>query len=238
MELVGCGCPGFSYTYKYKRAILSLYSWVFSSGVEGEIEYQVLQDRVAELGVSDGSEIRMIIPFLAKVNVIDAGHVIRGGAKIRSLIIDDDFFTFHGRCFIEFLKIEMVKDKLDDDEISKVINRIFHKLSYFQYASLLESDEAVYKDIAYFVNKYDFMDKSEFFMMTTLRKRNEWESLDKFVKQYRNNEIEELRIVKNVNDYQYITGLLNQYGVLETRDKRQYFTQYYKKITEVRDERI
>lgn len=238
MELVGCGCPGFTYTSKYKKAILSLYDWVCNSGEKGEIEYQDLQDKVAKLGVSDGSEIRMIVPFLAKVDVIDADHVIRGGTRIRSLIIDEEFFTFHGQCFIQFLKIETIRENFEDDEISKVINRIYHKLSYFQYASLMKSDEVIYKDIYDFVVRYGSMDKNEFFIMTTLRKLDEWESLDDTVKQYRAEEIGEIKIVKNVNDYQYITGLLNQYGVLQTKDKQQHLTTYYKKLLEVANERV
>ena len=162
------------------------------------------------------------MPFLAKVDVIDADHVIRGGTRIRSLIIDEEFFTFHGQCFIQFLKIETIRENFEDDEISKVINRIYHKLSYFQYASLMKSDEVIYKDINDFVVRYGSMDKNEFFIMTTLRKLDEWESLDDTVKQYRAEEIGEIKIVKNVNDYQYITGLLNQYGVLQTKDKQQH----------------
>ncbi len=238
MDLVGCGCSGFKYTLKYKKAILSLYDWVCDSSESGEIEYQELQGKVARLGISDESEIRMIVPFLVKADVIAADHAIRGGSKIRSLIIDDDFFTFHGQCFIQFLKIETIREEFEDDEISKVINRIYHKLSYFQYASLMESDEMVYKDIYDFVLKYGTMDKTEFFIMTTLRKMNEWESLDETVKKYRNDEIGEIKIVKNVNDYQYITGLLNQYGVLQVKDKQQHLAAYYKKILEVTNERV
>lgn len=238
MELVGCGCPGFRYTSKYKKAILALYDWIYSSGENGEIEYQEVQDRVAKLGVSDESEIRMIVPFLAKADVIDAAHVVRGGSRIRALIIDDDFFTFHGQCFIQFLKIETIREDFEDEEISKIINRIYHKLSYFQYESLLKSDEIVYKDIYDFINRYGSMDKNEFFIMTTLRKSDEWELLDAIIKQYRDDEIGELKIVKNVNDYQYITGLLNEYGVLEIKDKQQQLTTYYKKLIEVANERV
>ena len=74
--------------------------------------------------------------------------------------------------------------------------------------------------------------------MTTLRKLDEWESLDEIVKQYRAEEIGEIKIVKNVNDYQYITGLLNQYGVLQVKDKQQHLTTYYKKLLEVANERV
>ena len=237
MELMGCGCPGFTYTSKYKKAIVSRYDWVLTSGETGEIEYRVVQDKISKLGVSDGSEIRMIVPFLAKADVIDEGHVIRGGTRIRSLIIDEDFFTFHGKCFVQFLKIETVSEDFEDDDISKVIKRIYHKLSYFQYRTLMQSDEVIYKDIYDFLIKHETMDKNEFFIMTTLRELDKWEKLEDTINQYQNDEIGELEIVRNVNDYQYITGLLKQYGVLQEEDKKLRLTTYYKKLLEVGNER-
>ena len=237
MELMGCGCPGFTYTSKYKKAIVSMYDWVLTSGETGEIEYRVVQDKISKLGVSDGSEIRMIVPFLAKADVIDEGHVIRGGTRIRSLIIDEDFFTFHGKCFVQFLKIETVSEDFEDDDISKVIKRIYHKLSYFQYRTLMQSDEVIYKDIYDFLIKHETMDKNEFFIMTTLRELDKWEKLEDTINQYQNDEIGELEIVRNVNDYQYITGLLKQYGVLQEEDKKLRLTTYYKKLLEVGNER-
>ena len=93
MDLIGCGCMGFSFTDKYKKAIISFYENIKEFGDLGIISYQDLQERIANKGVSEPSEIRMFVPFLLKGNVINPVNCIKNstGSRIRQFIINNNF---------------------------------------------------------------------------------------------------------------------------------------------------
>ncbi len=233
MELVGCSCAGFSYTEKYKKAIISFYEWVNSNINLGEVDYQQLQNLVAKNGVSLQSEVRMIVPFLVKVGVINETNCVRGGSRIRALIINNEFFTHVGKCFVQFLKVELQKEALPCNESRALVEKIFQQFSFLQFQKLLKSDEVVYRNIIKFLVRYQTMDKNEFFIVTTLQEENKNEMLDDVISKYRNGDIAELTIVSAVNAFQYITNLMIQFGVIEKTNKGITLTSDYKAIMEV-----
>ena len=69
-----------------------------------------------------------------------------------------------------------------------------------------------------FLEKYYTMDKTEFFIMTTLQENNRNDLLDETIIKYRNGEIAETKIVSNINAFQYITSLMIQFGIVEKAD--------------------
>lgn len=233
MELVGCSCAGFSYTEKYKKAIVSFSEWVDCNINIGLIEYQQLQNLVAENGVSLQSEVRMIVPFLVKVGIINEANCIRGGSRIRALIINNEFFTHVGKCFVQFLKVELQKEMLPSSESRALVEKIFKQFSFLQFQNLLKSDEVVYRNIIKFLVKYQTMDKYEFFILTTLQEENKNEMLDDIISKYRSGDIAELTIVGNVNAFQYIMNLMIQFGIVERTNIGIALTSEYKAIMEV-----
>lgn len=217
MKLVGCGCPGFSYTQKYKKAIISLYDWVNSIEQSEEMDYGIFQERVAKAGVSDESEVRMLIPFFVKSGVIDEGHCIRGGSRIRKLIVEKELFTEEGSAFSQFLKIEMASENVEDNDIKKQIRKIYLDFALIQIEALKRCGDDIYNDLLVFLSKYKTMDKNEFFILTTMRHNNQMSMLGNIIGKYREGSLGELEITQNVQDYTYITGLLIQTGILEKK---------------------
>ena len=226
MDLVGCGCMGFSFTTKYKTAIISLYDMVNELGDIGIVSYQDLQERIANKGVSDESEIRMIIPFLIKSNVINEANCIKTttGTRLRKLIINKDFFTESGVEFIKVLALEINKENSEDNEVREKIEALYHKAGLFLYLNLCKSVDYIYKELFFFLKKYTSIDKNEFYLLTDCIENCRKDQLDELITNYRQNKIGEIRIVKNVNDWQYLMGTLQQFGVVLEEDKKFYLT--------------
>lgn len=224
MDLIGCGCMGFSFTDKYKKAIVSFYDNINELGNLGIITYQDLQERVANKGVSEPSEIRMFVPFLLKGNVINSINCIKNstGSRIRQFKIDENFFTENGVEFIKVLKLEINKSSQTDEIILKKINSLYHKAGMRLFLALCNSEDYIYKELFLFLKKFHTIDKNEFYILTTLIENSNKQALDKEINDYRKDKIGEICIVKNVNDWQYLTGALEQLGIIELDENKKY----------------
>lgn len=228
MNLEGCSNAGFSYTPKYKRAMISLFDFV-SKQNNKIISYTEFQEKAESLILSDSSEIRMLIPFMVKNGIINHNNVYKNGTRIRKLKIDNQFFTVEGKCFIKFLKIEANIGVLDIS-ITPIIKRIYLKFGIIQFEFLREFDEYIYNDLYVFLKKYKTIDKNEFFFLTHCRKNNVLNKLDKYINDYRNKIITDINIINNVNAYQYITNYLLQIGILVNVDGYLKLSEYYSSI--------
>ena len=208
MELVGCGCMGFSFTQKYKNAIIHLFDSVSELGEEGVLEYQDFQERIASKGISDKSETRMIIPFLLKAKVINEENCIKAstGSRIRQLIINDCFFTDFGIEFVKILKLEFQKYTTNDKEVVNKINSLYHKVGLKLFINLCSSQDYIYKELFVYLKEFKSIDKNEFYLLTTSIETSKRDYLPVLIEKYRTNKIAELIITKNVNDWQYLTG--------------------------------
>ncbi len=226
MDVVGCGCMGFSFTSKYKLAIISLSNMIDELGAIGVIDYQDLQSRIANKGISDESEIRMIIPFLVKANVINENNCIKTstGSRIRKLIIDENFFTDQGVEFIKVLQLECNKESTNDPEVIEKIDALYHKAGMYLFLSLCKSSDYIYRELFYFLKKYKTIDKNEFYLLTNSYENSQMDKLPDLVDNYRKGKIGEIKIVKNVNDWQYLMGTLQQFGLITLDEKRYMLT--------------
>lgn len=224
MDLVGCGCMGFSFTHKYKKAIISFFEFITELGDIGIISYQDLQTRIANKGVSDESEIRMIIPFLVKAQVISEKNCIKTstGTRIRQLVIDNNFFTEQGIEFIKILKMEINKDISLDKEIILRIEKLYHKAGMVLFLSLCKSDDYIYRELFFFLKKYKSIDKNEFYILTNSIEKSKKNELEEIILKYRNGTIGEVKITRNVNDWQYLISILQQFGIIEEDENKRF----------------
>ena len=224
MDLVGCGCMGFSFTHKYKKAIISFFEFITELGDIGIVSYQDLQTMIANKGVSDESEIRMIIPFLVKAQVISEKNCIKTstGTRIRQLVIDNNFFTEQGIEFIKILKMEINKDISLDKEIILRIEKLYHKAGMVLFLSLCKSDDYIYRELFFFLKKYKSIDKNEFYILTNSIEKSKKNKLEEIILKYRNGTIGELKITRNVNDWQYLIGTLQQFGIIEENENKRF----------------
>lgn len=224
MDLVGCGCMGFSFTHKYKKAIISFFEFVTELDNVGVLSYQDLQTRIANKGISDESEIRMIVPFLVKSQIINEKNCLKTstGTRIRQLVIDEHFFTEQGIEFIKILKMEINKDISLNKEIIFRIENLYHKAGMVLFLSLCKSDDYIYRELFFFLKKYKSIDKNEFYILTNSIEKSKKNELEENILKYRNGSIGELKIIRNVNDWQYLTGTLQQFGIIEEDENKSF----------------
>lgn len=221
MELRGCsGCSGFSYTDKYKKSIVDFYTWITKNRDLGIIKYQEAQELIESEGICKNSETRMIVPFLIKVGVINKNVCKFNGSRL-SALNTVDLFTKSGESFIQFLKIEMNRDLVENMHIKIHIQNIFEKFAMIQFHHLFNSDEEIYRQMVKYLIKYKTINKIEFFILTTILENGKYELLDEKIQDYRNGKYkdEEFIIEYNQNAYSYISKLLLQYKLFYERDK-------------------
>ena len=213
MRLQGCGNHGFSYTEKYKKSIVAIFDWVNGQDSQ-ELDYLKFQEKISSLGVSKPSEVRMIIPFLVKAGVINDLNIIRGKSRIRSIHIDDNFFTENGKIFVQVLKIILLAFKTGDNTVMRQVLVMYHKIGKIQFAELRNSEEAIYQDLYNFLKKYTHINRDEFFILTSCRARDKIDDLPNYIAHYREGKIKKIEYVSNINCYQYIIGTLEDLGVI------------------------
>lgn len=138
MKVEGCSNPGLSFTQKYKKAIINIYDFLHDDCTPGKYDYSVFQNLISSSISSDNSEIRMIIPFLIKLGVINHENIIKGGSRIREIIVNNSLFTLEGICFISFFKIELKIDNLSEEQ-QLIVKRIYAKFGVilFNYLDIL-----------------------------------------------------------------------------------------------------
>ena len=216
MDVVGCGCMGFSFTEKYMNAIVGIHDIINEIvGTVDFVSYQDFQDIIAKKGISKPSEIRMIIPFLDKAKIVNHRNLIRSTTRITSVLIDEFFFTSFGLEFINILKLRQ-KDDLSNKEVSNKIENLFNKIGFLLFMNLCKTEsEYIYKAIFGFLKKYNTINHDEFYILTTAIESNAKSTLEHNILKYRNGKIAEVNVKQNVNDYQYITTMLVQIGILE-----------------------
>lgn len=226
MDVVGCGCMGFSFTSKYKFAIISLSNMINELGSIGVIDYQDLQSRIANKGISAESEIRMIIPFLVKANVINENNCIKTstGSRIRKFVIDEKFFTDQGIEFIKVLQLECNKKSTNDTEVIEKIDALYHKAGMYLFLSLCKSSDYIYRELFFFLKKYKTIDKNEFYLLTNSYENSQMDKLSDLIDNYRKGKIGEIKIIRNVNDWQYLMSTLQQFGLITLDEKRYMLT--------------
>lgn len=216
MKVEGCSNPGLSFTQKYKKAIINIYDFLHDDCTPGKYDYSVFQNLISSSISSDNSEIRMIIPFLIKLGVINHENIIKGGSRIREIIVNNSLFTLEGICFISFFKIELKIDNLSEEQ-QLIVKRIYAKFGVILFNYLLVSDDEIYRDLYSFLKKYETVDKNEFFILTDCRKKDRMGMLDNIINNYRSKIISpnDIEPISNINSFQYITSFLLQLNILK-----------------------
>lgn len=216
MKVEGCSNPGLSFTQKYKKAIINIYDFLHDDCTPGKYDYSVFQNLISSSISSDNSEIRMIIPFLIKLGVINHENIIKGGSRIREIIVNNSLFTLEGICFISFFKIELKIDNLSEEQ-QLIVKRIYAKFGVILFNYLFVSDDEIYRDLYSFLKKYETVDKNEFFILTDCRKKDRMGMLDNIINNYRSKIISpnDIEPISNINSFQYITSFLLQLNILK-----------------------
>lgn len=209
LKLEGCSNAGFSLTDIRKEQILELAEWVVNHREDSKKTYKQIQSEIEkESEHLDSSKVRMLVPFLRKMGYVNN----EGFEQKNSLISLKEFFTDEGICFVEYLKMVskiILLDKKDIENKIKEVNGLFNMINMI---NLVNNGEKIYIDTIEFLKKYRTMDKNEFFIMTTLKKRYEGEHyikmLDKAICKYRKGAFKRIEIIKHQNAYNYVKSFL------------------------------
>ncbi|WP_196048807.1 hypothetical protein [Clostridium saudiense] len=209
LKLEGCSNAGFSLTDIRKEQILELAEWVVNHREDSKKTYKQIQSEIEkESEHLDSSKVRMLVPFLRKMGYVNN----EGFEQKNSLISLKEFFTDEGICFVEYLKMVskiILLDKKDIENKIKEVNGLFNMINMI---NLVNNGEEIYIDTIEFLKKYRTMDKNEFFIMTTLKKRYEGEHyikmLDKAICKYRKGAFKRIEIIKHQNAYNYVKSFL------------------------------
>ena len=145
------------------------------------------------------------------------------------MIINKHFFTPIGKMFIQFLKAEVKIDKLNNPEIRKQINKIYHDFGVFQFDSLCKSEDLIYMDLYDILKKYGYIVRDEFFILTGCRTMDQMDRLDDYIKRYREGSLR-VELGNNINCFQYIIRQLQQIGVIEAATKGFKLSAYFERI--------
>lgn len=209
LKLEGCSNAGFSLTDVRKEQILELAEWVVKHREDSKKTYKQIQSEIEkESEHLDSSKVRMLVPFLRKM-----GYVKNEGFEQKnSLISLKEFFTDEGICFVEYLKMVSKIILLDKNDIENKIKEVNGLFNMINMINLVNNGEGIYIDTIEFLKKYRTMDKNEFFIMTTLKKRHEGEyyikMLDKAICKYRKGAFKRIEIIKHQNAYNYVKSFL------------------------------
>lgn len=209
LKLEGCSNAGFSLTDVRKEQILELAEWVEKHREDSKKTYKQIQNEIErESEHLDSSKVRMLVPFLRKM-----GYVNNEGFEQKNLLISlKEFFTDEGICFVEYLKMVSKIILLDKDDIENKIKEVNGLFNMINMINLVNNGEGIYIDTIEFLKKYRTMDKNEFFIMTTLKKRHEGEyyikMLDKAICKYRKGAFKRIEIIKHQNAYNYVKSFL------------------------------
>lgn len=209
LKLEGCSNAGFSLTDVRKEQILELAEWVVKHREDSKKTYKQIQSEIEkESEHLDSSKVRMLVPFLRKMGYVNN----EGFEQKNSLISLKEFFTDEGICFVEYLKMLSKIILLDKNDIENKIKEVNGLFNMINMINLVNNGEGIYIDTIEFLKKYRTMDKNEFFIMTTLKKRHEGEyyikMLDKAICKYRKGAFKRIEIIKHQNAYNYVKSFL------------------------------
>lgn len=209
LKLEGCSNAGFSLTDVRKEQILELAEWVVKHREDSKKTYKQIQSEIEkESEHLDSSKVRMLVPFLRKMGYVNN----EGFEQKNSLISLKEFFTDEGICFVEYLKMVSKIILLDKNDIENKIKEVNGLFNMINMINLVNNGEGIYIDTIEFLKKYRTMDKNEFFIMTTLKKRHEGEyyikMLDKAICKYRKGAFKRIEIIKHQNAYNYVKSFL------------------------------
>lgn len=219
MELRGCpGCSGFSYTLKYKQSIIDFASWMEDNSYRGVVRYQDIQRLIEDGGGCKDSETRMIVPFMVKAGIIGKERCEWHGSRIYALDTSD-LFTKSGKCFIQFLKIELKREEIGNEVAKRLVQDIYEKFAKIQFKYLFNSEDAIYRNMVRFLLEYNNINETEFFILSTVMQDDTIGNLSDLIDGYRRNEFddEEIQITYNINAYSYTSKLLLQYNLFQKR---------------------
>ena len=216
-ELLGISNSGFSFTDTYLKDINSLIDYVNSNPNE-VTTYIGIQNSIC-----DPSRVRMIVPFLRNISVIDDSLFEENNGQF----VLKKLFTRSSKAFIKACEVHKLIVDLEDQEPKKKWRKMFRLILMEKYLHELCVKKPEYIEFIKFLLKNDSIDKFEFFVLTTMqfngvRRLFSCNSIDDVVAKYRTYGIDETLYTykTNINCYSYIMAVLCDFNVCAKSEKK------------------
>lgn len=212
IELIGVGNPGWTFTLKRMNQISAFFDFINTKRNDEEFNYQKFQDEITIFSNElDDSKVRMFVPWFERFKILNSKDRISTYGE---------WLTEEGERFASFcpMYVQLMENKENfsqkEIEVVKDMQRAF---IYSFLVELLSNDRGgLYKQILKTIDKYGYLTKDEFFIVTTKFQKelsDQW--LDDTIMQYRGGELTiDLKNIKNKNSYGYIVPFLEEAGVV------------------------
>lgn len=233
VELHGVSNSGFSFSDTYLKNISDLTEYV-QENLEKEVTYVDIQEYLG-----NPSRIRMIVPFLKHLNIIDKKFFEVNNTKFKL----KELFTDHGEKFKRVIEIYSLIKKLEGNEIaSSRWKELFRAILFHEYLKDLCINKKEYLIIIKYLLLFKTIDKFEFFVITSMELNNipnifGHTNAKDVILQHRDSNYNSSNYIfkTNINSYSYMMQVLCDFNVCEKKDG------YYKitdqtKITKILEE--
>lgn len=211
-ELMGTSNPGWTFTEARIIQLVKMYNIMIS--INYELDYKDFQEVVKNKDDDlNPSKIRMFFPHLYHLGFIKEYQSIKFNPS--------EIFTEEGFHFFNYVIPIFSNRKGLETEAKKLIEEIFSMFLCRGYLNLINFKEnRAYYLIMKFLKKYETMDKTDFFIITTgVEKDEDDEYIDNLLKEKRKGTISFLEdIKKNVNAYGYMIPYLVQSRLISLDD--------------------
>lgn len=211
-ELMGTSNPGWTFTEERIVQLNNMYT--IMKTINYQLSYkdfrEVVNKRDNDL---NPSKIRMFFPHLYHLGFINEYQSIKFNPS--------ELFTKAGFYFFNYVIPIFLNREVLESKSKKIIEEIFSIFLCKGYLNLIEFEEKrEYDLIMKFLKKYQTMDRTDFFIITTGVVNNQNDSyIDELLNKKRNGTISfSGDIKKNVNAYGYITPFLIQSKLISIND--------------------
>lgn len=219
MIVIGAGNPGWTFTLERMNQIKILFDFIKTKDKQERYNYKDMQKEASEFNeILNPSKIRMFIPWFERFGICKYN---------KNVNLYGDLLTKLGNDFVEFCSIYVSimndQNNYSQEQINAVCD-MYRAFIYKFYENVMKSDRAsLYKQIIISLDKYGYLTREEFFILTTkieTGKSEEW--LDASIYSFRRGEITiDPKKIKNQNAYGYIIPFCCEAGItIVDKEKR------------------
>jgi hypothetical protein len=220
-RLAGCSNAGMSLTLERKKQFLELFDFITNYKDSKLLSYQSLQILIENNTNSlDGSKVRMFVPFLKKLGFV-YDHTSGDGKQINL----EEFFTKDGVAYATHVKMIFDISKINKPKIENQLQKNDELFCRLGLINLIEYGETVYLELLKLLCTFSSIDRTEFFIMTTLLNQfsgqDYIDNLKLNINAYRNGELpKDLHIEKHVNAFGYVIPFIEECGFISRFEGR------------------
>lgn len=239
------GSPGTSLTPNVKSQIVLMFDELVKAD-----DFESLSDlknHLEKCGLNK-DYVRNILPFLQFCGIIEYSNIKK--------FVNEKFFTDIGKAYVDILKsIAILKEEPESDDKKALLGYLenIQETIYFQcLVIMMKSSECNYAmdffDVLRFVQKYGYIDKTEYFLVIYERNHAEGEYLDNIketIEEYRNGEID-INVKTEtasadegkVNSFPYVSGNFVKAGIFYKEKNKCYIVESRKAEVEAAIEEV